>query len=274
MTLSTLTRLPHDDARRFDPVALRDKYPDNGPAAVAYTVAGRRLSGVVVATPSLSGDGAPTHRPIDPTSGYTANSDQAIAAYPALVLDFGPRATDRFVNTHDHGEAYPAPFVVNGREYTDLTARVRFHPVDVADIDTRYDGVTSRNAWHRMTRDRAVKHARTCGAGYVFADNVPGTDGRRVSGVFIVEVNRFDDVTDAARAVVREVGHLALLDWIDNGAEDDWYNMLTRDVRETREEARDIAERWDARVADLDDTLRAINSAALASASTPVAVVK
>ncbi|QZD98922.1 hypothetical protein SEA_TRACKER_79 [Gordonia phage Tracker] len=285
----TLDKLAHDVAAQFDAVALRDKYPDHGPAAVAYDVTGKRTRGAVTARWILSGEYAPVHRPIDPADGYNVNRDHAVASYPSLSLSFGPRVHGTYVNTHTDAEQYPRPMAINGATYRDVGVTVRFVPLDVAgiygadNVDTHPYGISTSNSvmseWQRLTLDAARNRLATLDAAgrghrYLLALRVPGTDGRRVDGVFVAEVDGWTSVTDSARVVLETVAIAVLRESITADVEGDWYDMLARDIRGSRDLAQRTAERWEQRVTECCDTLAVLNTSALASAGNGVEVTR
>ncbi|AKJ72412.1 hypothetical protein AU099_gp69 [Gordonia phage GTE8] len=272
----TLDAIPHADALTYDDVELRDRYPDNGPAVRAFRVTGRRVSGVLTARVGLSGAGAPTHRVDEPATGHRGMQDLPMASYPSVSLTFGPRAAGKFLNVDGHDAMYPDPFTVNGRAYYGLPSSVTFHPVDVRalygdDVDTSPVGITTSSAWHGMTADEARKRLapiiHQAGAhGYLFANNVPGTDGRTASGVFESDTDSWTyGTTDSARAIVRAIGIDVLRILLDDGVENDWWDLIADDVARDRDKALAAAQRYMAVVEGHRDTLRRISTAALMS---------
>lgn len=212
---------------------------------VLYRVSGRRVSGVVAAQRNLSGESAPRARAFDPHRGYWSG-DRPTASYAGVWLTASPRGKGTGWDSTDD-ERHPDALTANGRRITDASRHVQFSPVAVDESD----GVTGRNRWHTMTVDAA--RADAARYGYVFADNVPGTDGRRVSGVFLTERGSFDrGLTYAGSRVLDAVTNAVIVDMFTRGGIDAaLIDVLAASVSGDINTADERAERWQTRAAEL-----------------------
>ncbi|QAU07320.1 hypothetical protein SEA_NOSILAM_79 [Gordonia phage NosilaM] len=266
MTL-TLTPLTGADAQRFDGAQFDD--------GTAYRVADTRVSGVVAARRILSGNGSPTHRPIDPTTD-AAREDTPTALYPALWLTFGAQARGTYLNTHDTVEMYPEPFNVNGRDYHRVTVHVDFYPVGVAGLDVDYRSPQSVSPWNRYPVETARKRARDLAdgvGGVLFVESVPGTNGERSHGVFIADVSQYDrgEMTEAGRRTAERIAVEILRAQIDAGVETDWLDDVANHINGQIAAADEIAHRWNVESARLQNLRVAARTAAVAGHSVRVA---
>lgn len=216
---------------------------------VLYRVTGRRVSGVVAAAATLNGEGAPHVRAYDPHRGYWSG-EVAAAQYPGVWLTCSPRGKGTGWDSTDD-ERHPDALTANGRRITDATRHVHFHPVAV---DERNGEILTRTRWHQLSRDAAQRDAARYGD--VFADNVIGTDGRRVSGVFVSSRGSFDSgLTDAGRRVVDAVAMAVVVDMFGRaGADAALVERAERSVKGDETTARERAERWQTRAGDLAHT--------------------
>ncbi|WNM69332.1 hypothetical protein SEA_ARTI_77 [Gordonia phage Arti] len=249
MTL-TLTPLTGADAQRFDGAQFDD--------ATVYRIADTRVSGVVTARRVLSGNGAPTHRAIDPTTGRDADSDTPIALYPSLWLTFGAQVRGTYLNTHDTEEMYPEPFTVNGRAHHRVTVRVDFHPVGVAGLDVNYTSPQSVSQWNRYPVETARERARDLAdgvGGVLFVESVPGTHGERSHGVYVADVSQFDrgEMTQAGRRTTERIAVEILRAQIDTGVETDWLDDVAAHINAQIAAADEIAHRWNVESARLQN---------------------
>ncbi|UTN91442.1 hypothetical protein SEA_OUTIS_79 [Gordonia phage Outis] len=257
MTL-TLTPLTGADAAQFDGAQFDD--------ANVYRVVDTRVSGVVTSRRVLSGNGAPTYRPIDPTTGRD-HGDEPTALYPSLWLTFGAQVRGTYLNTHDTDEMYPEPFTVNGREYRRVTVRVDFHPVGLAGLDVDYTSPQSVTPWNRMSvaaaRDRALNLADGVG-GVLFVESVPGTHGERSHGVFVAKIAQYDEMTDAGRRTAERIAVEILRAQITDGVETDWLDMVADYLTGRIAAADEITNRWALESARLQNVRVAARTAAVA----------
>ncbi|WGH22088.1 hypothetical protein [Gordonia phage MerCougar] len=258
MTL-TLTPLTGADAAQFDGAQFDD--------ANVYRVVDTRVSGVVTSRRVLSGNGAPTYRPIDPTTGRD-HGDEPTALYPSLWLTFGAQARDTYLNTHDTAEMYPAPFAVNGRAYYRVTVRVDFHPVGVVGLDVDYTSPQSVAPWNRYpvseARDRALARTETDGD-VLFVESVPGTHGERSHGVFVADAQcDRGEMTDAGRRTAERIAIEILRAQIADGVETDWLDMVADHITGRIAAADEITNRWALESARLQNVRVAARTAAVA----------